>query len=47
MKKVFALTIIALMLIQLVPMASTATALSKADFAPKRRALCEIFVEPN
>lgn len=47
MKKVFALAIIALLLFQLVPMTKTATALTKADFTAKRKAMCEIFVEPN
>lgn len=47
MKKVFALAVIALLVFQLVPIVQTAAALSKADFTAKRRALCEIFVEPN
>ncbi len=47
MKRTFVALLIMLLVAQVLPMVHTAVALSKADFAPKRRALCEIFVEPN
>jgi hypothetical protein len=47
MKKFMMAALVVLLLVQFIPVARPACALSKADFAPKRRALCEIFVEPN
>ena len=47
MKKLILAALVALMLIQFVPVARPTAALSKSDFTPKSRSFCEIFVEPN
>lgn len=47
MKRTFVALLAMLLVVQVLPMVHTAVALSKADFTPKRRSFCEIFVEPN